>query len=292
MSDSNTPETPVETPATETPATDVSPDQLLRQAVEAMAPTDHAETPAEGSETETPALEASADDPAAGAGTSPETELTLAKARKILDAANRKERDARAQVEGFTNDLAQQLRQSPKATLAKLGLDIDTLIDAGLAEEGTPATSEEPDRITALEKRLQEREQSEKRASFNAKVAQIHADVSRDARFPTINARGASELVTEFMVEYFNIHGQPIGWDKAAELVEADLAPPAPKNSPAPKAEPRKANPAPAKQPSNTNTLTNNDVRTYVPPDESVLPKDPDKLIKFLVENAYAQRAA
>jgi hypothetical protein len=245
---------------------------------------------AETTETPAPAAEAAhvAETPAA----TPEETVAAARARKILAAATEKETAARTMVETFQRDFASGLKTNPKAMLAKLGLDIDTLIDASIAEGKLPEV-QAPDRVTALEERLAARENAETEAQLNRLIEEKRAAVKADPRFPTINAAGKQALVTDFMLEYHAVHKVPISWDKAATLIENDLrslsGTPAPKPAPTPSKVPAKGpskETKPAQQRPGSTTLANTEVRSYTPPADELLPTDPDKLLKYLVEHA------
>lgn len=204
----------------------------------------------------------------------PESDLSVARARAILAAAKKTEDAAKEREATFTASVATRLKTNPKALLAELGLSIDDVIDASIAE-GAVAAVTEPDRITQLEKRINDQQAAADQARLDVAIANTKAAVSADARFPTVNAKGHQQLVVDFMIEYHAEHGKPIPWDKAAALLEADLAPLAP-----PKPAANVAVPPPAR--AGSQTLTAKDSTNYVPP-AGELPEDPDKLLKFLV---------
>lgn len=284
----------VETPAA--PAADAgkSPDAILREAAAAMDAKNPPEVkPAEpkpevaatGTEDPTPEPVKPAEEPKPA-----EPDPTPAQARAILRDAEKKLAEAKGLTAKSEKEFFAELLKSPKAALAKHGKTVDDLIDSSLAEEGTPtpageAKDERDERIAKLEQRLAQRDEQEQQARVDAKVSQIHADIAKDARFPTVNARNASGVVTDYMFEHFAQHGTAISWEKAATVVENDLRGPAPKAAPAPVAA---APAATAVRPAAPTTLTG-EARDYVPPDESQIPKDPQRALEYIVRHAYEQ---
>ncbi len=247
-----------------------------------------AEAPAEAP---APAPEAKPEDKPA------EPEPTAAEARKILAQAHRTLTEAKAAGENALKDLATEMRRSPRAALAKLAklvgapLDVEDIIDLDIADtnsreakpDAKPAEDEATKRLQAIEDKIAAAEAREQQARADARIAQIQADVAKDARFPTINARGKAGLVTKFMISYHARNGQAIPWDKAAQIVESDLRSLSGGAAPAPKPAPAAAPPAESPR---QETLRG-ETRDYVPPQESELPKDPDKLLEYLVKHAY-----
>lgn len=271
------PATTTETPAAgaETSTADLTVDQALAAAIEANPG-------AISSEDETPVATPPVGDPPAE--TPPVTEppaaetepdVSVVRARAMLAAAKETERAANEKIATFTGNVVSRLKSSPKALLAELGLTIDDVIDASIAE-GAVAAPAAPDRIAELEKRLADRETAEDQRRLDAAIDQTKAAVKADSRFPTLNAKNHQQLVVDFMIEYHATHGKPIHWEKAAALIEADLAPLAP--PPPPKLT---AVPAPTPR-TGTQTLTAKDSSNFVLP-EGDLPEDPDKLLKLLV---------
>jgi hypothetical protein len=234
--------------------------------------------------TETPAAP-SADPTAAPVAEPPATNPApdAAAARKILAAAERKEADARGMVERATVDLTHGLRSAPKATLAKLGLTLDELIDAHLAEGDAPAGASAAAPQNDLERKVAAMEERDLQRQVDARKAEVRATVLADARFPTIRQKNGADIVVDFMVEYHATHGAPISWDRAATIVERDLrglagSPPAAARPVAPAAPARAA----------TDTLRNDQIRTAPPADEEdpTVSMDPDRAMKWLVEHA------
>ncbi|HWQ02642.1 MAG TPA: hypothetical protein VN449_11100, partial [Gaiellaceae bacterium] len=205
-----------------------------------------------------------------------EPDVSVARARAILKAARETEEAAKAREANFTSTVATRLRSNPKALLAELGLTIDEVIDASIAE-GAVAAPAAVDPIAELRARLDAREAAEDQRRLDEAITKTKDAVKADSRFPTVNAKGHQGLVVDFMIEYHAQHGKPIPWDKAAALIEADLAPPAAPAKPAANV----AVPTPTPRPG-TQTLTARDSTNYVPP-AGDLPEDPDKLLKLLV---------
>lgn len=283
-----------------TPAPAQNPDDVLRAAVAALDKPQAEEPKAE------PAVEKPAEPAAPPAEEKPpeaaKPEPSAAEARKVLAQAEKKLAEAKATTESALRDIALEMRRSPRSALAKLAklaggqFDLEDVIDADIAdttvrETGKPE-SEAPagdEKLTELDKRLAAIEQREHDAKVATRIAEIHSDIAKDTRFPTIQARGKAGLVTKLMLRYHEKNGTPIAWDKAAQIVEDDLrslaggAPPKPTPAAALAATAVK----PAESPRQP-TLAG-EGRDYVPPDESQIPKDPDKAIEFLVKHAYAQ---
>ena len=295
---------------TEASDANVSADSILAEALAAMDK--GAETPAEptadGGETaEATSTEETPAEPVKEPEPKPDDAVSLAQARKMLAAAQEKERAADAKVAAAEAKLTsaektfiESLRKAPKATLAKHGVDMDDLIDASLSEESgtapapaagkpSPEIAELRQRLERAEKLLEQRTEVDQQTKIDAAIARVQADVAKDARFPLINAKGMGSLVTDFMVEYHQIHGKPVSWDRAAQIVEADLAK---LTGGAPKAPAPKPAVAPAAKPAASTTLTNSDVRTAVPSTEDDLPSDPDKMLAALVERDEQRKRA
>lgn len=267
-------------PPVETPAAELSVDALLAAAIaenpDAITIT---EDPPGGEPAAAPTAPAAPAAPAAAAAPvvepPKEDDLSVARARAILAAAKKTEDAAKETVASFTQTAISRLKTNPKAWLAEHGLSIDDVIDASIAE-GAVKPPTEPDRITQLEKRINDQQAANDQARLDVAIANTKAAVAADARFPTVNAKGHQQLVVDFMIEYHAEHGKPIPWDKAAALLEADLAPLAPAPKPAANA----AVPPPVR--AGSQTLTAKDSTNYVAP-AGELPEDPDKLLKFLV---------
>jgi antitoxin component of MazEF toxin-antitoxin module len=265
----------------------MSMDQLLAAAIEANpdAIVVNEDPPADGV---APITAPPAVDPAAAPVVEPpkdaEPDVSAVRARAMLAAAKETERAAEEKVANATASFATRLRSNPKALLAELGLSIDDVIDASIAE-GAVAAPQKPSEVDELRKRLDDMQNARDQERLDTAIANTKAAVAADARFPTVNAKGHQQLVVDFMIEYHAQHGKPITWDKAAALIEADLAPP---KAPAPKTQPNVAVPTPARP--GTTTLTAKDSSNYVPP-AGELPEDPDKLLKFLVAGLPADNS-
>jgi hypothetical protein len=211
----------------------------------------------------------------------------LARAEEMLAEAEAKGGRSEAEI-------VAELLKAPKAFFAKHGRHLDDVIDASISEGRAPAPAAEDDnpRLTALEKRIESRERAEQQAQQDRAIAErkaeIHREIKGNAKFPLINESDRAGAVTDFMVEYHSIHGKPIGWDKAASMVEADLKAIVEKGAkklgwtaPAPKA----AAAPPAARPGTVSL--SGDQRTSAPTQES-LPDDPEKLMAHLVRQAEA----
>ncbi len=242
---------------------------------------------------EQPVAETAAEQPADDA-------VSVRRARSILAEANKKERDARQAVVNAEQDLVKQLLANPRNFLAKHGKSIAELIDIDLGQEHDPIAEQpkskpEDDRIAKLEKLLLDREHREQEAKLQTIKDGIRANVAKDERFALINRSRSQETVLEFMEEYYNAHGQPIPWDKAARLVEQDLrerfGPPAAAPAAAPAKVPQRESTATSKPATGNTTLTNNEIRSAGPPDDAE-PTDPDQLIKWLVAKEEKRLAA
>jgi hypothetical protein len=281
--DSGSPAPAAASPPVDAGGADLTVDQLLAAAIEANPGAIIIEDPAAGEGAapigeppapgEAPAVTPPvAEEPKA----EPEADISVVRARAMLAAAKETERAAAERVANFEADTVAQLKAGPKAWFAKRGMTIDEVIDASIAE-GAVAAPEKPNEVTELRKRLDDMQTARDQERLDAAIASTKAAVSADARFPTINAKGHQGLVVDFMIEYHATHGKPITWDRAAALIEADLAPP-----PAPAAKPAASVAVPPPARPGTTTLTAKDSSNYVPP-AGDLPEDPDKLLKFLV---------
>jgi len=300
-------ETPAPAAATET-ATDsvesgsVSLDQLISEAAASTDQSD-SEQPSAAETSDQPVAETAAaasvegtstEQPAAEPAKEPAVDdaVSVRRARSILAEANKKEQAARQAIVNAEQDLVKQLLTNPRNFLAKHGKSIAELIDIDLGQEHDPVadtakSKPEDDRIAKLEKMLLEREQREQQAKLDSIKDSIRGNVAKDSRFELINRSRSTETVLEFMEEYWNTHGAAIPWDKAARLVEDDLRDrfgykPAAAPAAAPTKVPQRETTAPSKPATGNTTLTNNEIRSAGPPDDSE-PTDPDQLIKWLV---------
>jgi hypothetical protein len=285
------------TPAPATPeVVDVSLDSIVGEALKAAAdsgvevmdgqpPKPEAEAPA--ADAPVPA-EAPAETPEAApaADPAPDPEPSAAEARRILAAAERTKAEATQMVERATAELLSGLKKNPKATLAKLGMTVDDVIDASLDEGDAPAPAK-PAPETDLDRRVKALEEREQRLAIDTRKAEIRRDIAADKRFVAINAAGETETVLGFMESYFAKHGQPIPWAKAAQMVEDQLRGSATKVSKALGAFSATPAPAPAARPG-TQTLTNDTVRNSPPSADEDPTRDmsPDRAIAYLVEHA------
>lgn len=300
MSDAASTETPGATGSSETPAGDPSADAALDAFLKGppAAPAEEAATEDKGEAVEGQGAEEGKQEEAPK--DAKDEPASASAARRVFKAADDKLTEAKALV----GDLGAALRKDLRGTLSKIGFTLDDLIDLDIAQGGGPAAAAaddkakpktEPDerdqRIARLEAEAAARKAAEDQDKLDKHKAKIVADVEADPRFPTIKAKGLGSMVTDFMVEYFETHRTRIAWDKAAQIVENDLR--GLTGAPSPKP----AIPAPAaKTPAPATTLTNGDVRTYVPPNEDEIPEvvknNPDKLIRFLVEDAEKKSRA
>ena len=207
--------------------------------------------------------------------------------QREAELAAREATIAARESQGHENILADLLK-NPKALLAKYGKSIDDVIDASIAEGKAPPPAEADDnpRLTALEKRIADRETAERQATVNAKIAEIQGAITASPKYPLINQAKSASLVTDYMLEYHATHGKAISWDKAAAAVEADLtgmgiaaakklgwAPPA-------------AKPAAAAVPARTDTPSIGGSARDAAPTTGDEPEDPEKLMKYLVAQA------
>ena len=223
----------------------------------------------------------------APASTAAEAEIDARRARKILA-------DAKQTAAKEAQDFAALLKKNPRAALAKHGLSLEELIDADLAnDEPKQASDKKPEtdlekRLAAAEKRLAAREEQEQRHELNRKIDAVKEGIKADKTLEFVNRSNSHSDVLDFMQEYYNVHGQPIPWQKAAQLVEKDL-----RQRFGEPIKPAQGKPATAKPvegqskvpaATGTSTMTNSEVRTASPSDDE--PTDPDQLIKFLVAKA------
>lgn len=260
------------------PAAAASPDDAPAPSGDAPAGDPAAEAPpAEGG---APAADAPAADP----------EPTAAEARRILAAAERMKLEASQVVQRATAELLEGLRTRPKATLAKLGLTVDDVIDKSLDEGDAPAPAKtEPQ--SDLEKRIARIEMREKELELNTARENVRTQIRGDKRFAAINAAGEHDTVIGFMESYFQKHGSPIPWAKAAQMVETQLRETATKVGTALGAftapKPGGAAAAPAARPG-TSTLRNDAVRDTPPSADEDPTRDmsPDRAIAYLVEHS------
>jgi len=248
-----------------------------------------------------PATEAPAETaPAEGETPPPETEkpvddVTARRVRAMLDKQEKREAELSAreatiaarESQGHEAILADLLK-NPKALLAKYGKSIDDVIDASIAEGKAPPPAEADDnpRLTALEKRIADREHAERQAVVANRVAEIQREIAASPKYPLINQAKSASLVTDYMLEYHATHGKAISWDKAAAAVETDLtgmgiaaakklgwAPPA-------------AKPAAAAVPPRADTPSIGGSARDAAPTTGDEPEDPEKLMKYLVAQA------
>ena len=233
-------------------------------------------TPASATEESEPAAEPKSD------------EIWVARARKILASAEEKLADLdkreRALLEraGVSEtDIVAQVLKNPKAWLAKHGKTIDDVIDASLAEGQVKAAEQDDNpRLTALEKRLAEKEAKEQadqvQRQIETRIAEIHREIAASPKYPVVNDVKRHGLVTDYMREYHATHGKPITWDRAAADVEKDLTglgiAVAKKLGWSAPAKPA-ATPAPAAKPA-------------APSTEEELPEDPTQLMRALARRA------
>lgn len=233
----------------------------------------------DGDEPAAPVVAANPAEPKPAADADKET--TAADARKLVAQAERLKAQAAADFDKFKTDFYADLTKNPKAALAKLGAKtIDDLIDASIAE-GEVKTPTESDKLSAIDKRLADIEAREQQIKVDTLVRGIHGALTPE-KFPTIAAKKSQGLVTDFMQEYFQKHGKPIHWEKAAKIVEADLREFAgtPAKSAAPAAKPAAA--APVRDVHGT--LENSEQRTTVQTEDDKLQgMSPDKLLEHLV---------
>lgn len=255
---------------------------------------------ADGAHTADPAgstpASATSDEPAAEPKSD---EISAARARKILSTVEEKLADLdkreRALLEraGVSEaDIVAQVLRNPKALLAKHGKTIDDVIDASLAEGAAkPAVEDDNPRLTALEKRIADREAAEKQAEtqriITARIAEIHREVTASPKFPVVNETKRHGLVTDYMREYHSTHGQPITWERAAADVERDLtglgiavAKKLGWSAPAKQA----AAAAPAAKPSAPSI--GGAARDSAPVTDESLPEDPTQLMRVLARRA------
>lgn len=267
-----------------------------------------ADPPAEGAEpaaptedktpAETPSGKVEAPKPAEPAEA--KTDDTDAKrARAILAAAEKKEREAATSLADFKRKLAETMRTDPRAAMAELGTSLDEAIDAATIgsrpapEEKTETPAEMAERIKRELRDELKADQAEREntAKYHAEVARVQGLVKADKRFPLINAEDGAATVTDEMVKYYEQHGKPIAWDACAKLIETELEAKADRLAALRGYVKGKAPAAPAK----SETLGNDEVRRNAPP-AAPAEADPhaglsgDRLIEKLVREA--ERAA
>lgn len=272
-------------------AGELSLDQIIASAI-TDAPAPAVETPAATPAAETPATPAAeaAPETETPAEDKPADDVTAARVRKMLADVEKREQALTAREQSTAAAFIAEFLKSPKAALAKHGKSIDDVIDASLAEGAAPAAPVEEDRLTALEKRIEAREQAEKQARHDAMVANRKAEIHRDviaaaAKFPVLAEVKRPDLVTDFMQGYYEAHGKPCTWEFAAAKLESDLtgtgiaaakklgwAPPA-------KATPAAAAPA-AERPG---TVSIGGAQSAGPSGTPDLPEDPEQLLRHLV---------
>lgn len=217
-------------------------------------------------------------------------DVTAARARRMLAKIEEREAALAAREAELSGSVLDALLKNPKAWLARHGKTIDEVIDASIAEGKAPEAAQPDDRLTALERRLEEREQADvaarQQAAIDGRKAEIHRAIKGSDKFPLIGEADRAADVTDFMIEYHSIHGKPISWERAAAMIEADLRTTGEKL--AKKlgwAAPAKAAPAAAPKDRPGTVSLSGDQRTAAPtsPEE---PEDPEKLMSFLVKQA------
>lgn len=289
----------VETPAS--PAVEQSIDEIVTAAlaeaektgtpVVTEGETKPAETPAPAAAapaTETPAAEEPAGDDISAA----RARQILAKVEERVAAVEAREAELTARESAGLRSMLSELLKAPKAFLAKHGAHIDDLIDASVAEGKVEAPAETDDnpRLTAIERRLEQKEADEKAAEnqrlIDDKIAAIQRDVKANPKFTAINEGDRAGLVTGFMLDYHREHGKAISWDKAAAMVEADLRGLVEKVAPKlgwAKAEAAKPAAAPTAR---AGTTSIGGSQSEAASSEDELPEDPTVLMDFLVKRA------
>lgn len=295
--------TTIETPST-APVAEPSLDDIIAQEL-SSAPGDvvkesgdHAQgaSEADGAHTAdpagaTPAPATEGDKPAdAPAEETKPDDVTAARVRKMLAKLDEREAAIAAREAETGGNVLGELLKNPKAFLARHGKSIDDVIDASLAEGKAPEAPAADDRLTALERRIQEREEAEiahrQQTAIEGRKAEIHREVAASAKFPLINEAKRQQDVTDFMIEYHSIHGKSISWDKAAAAVESDLT--GLGIAAAKKlgwTAPAKAAPAAAPKDRPGTVSLSGDQRTAAPA-QGDEPEDPEQLMKFLVKQS------
>jgi hypothetical protein len=200
-------------------------------------------------------------------------ETELAKARRILAAAEKAQAEAEKRAKAGEDSLLELVRKSPTEFLRRAGLTLDQLLVA-IADGGEQKPPTADDRMATLEKRIAEFEAATKQAQAEAAAAKEQAAIDARkreihdslrtadaaAKYPLIQRGQAWSEVTDLMVAYHAQHGQALPVERAAAEVEKYLQQLAGGNAPAPV----KTEPAPPPRP-NTVTLTNDAVRGAPP---------------------------
>ena len=296
--------TTIETPS-DAPVAEPSLDQIVAEELKAAdatgaavvtedQPATQGASEADGAHTADPAgsTPASATEETTPADSEPADDVTAARVRKMLAKLDEREAAVAAREAASTGDTLAELLKNPKAWLAKHGKSIDDVIDASIAEGKTapPAEGDDNPRLTALERRIEEREAAEQsqrqQAAIDNRKAEIAREIKASPKFPLINEADRAGAVVDFMIEYHSIHGKPIAWDRAAALVEAVLKSTGEKIAKkmgwaAPAAKP--AAPPVKDRPGTTSLSGAQSTAAATDPAE---PEDPEKLMKFLVAQA------
>jgi len=175
-------------------------------------------------------------------GKQPEKDLgsqfsALARAEKRL----REERRAWAEEQKKAQDELQSLRELKQIAdrdkyqlLDHLGLDVEEWARRTLGkaspEQATTADKQLIDRIEALERQNQElvkmRERQEQQAQYghvkNTAIAEINSILQNDKeRYELTSLRGGADVVFATIEEHYHNTGQILGYQDAADLVEA-----------------------------------------------------------------------
>lgn len=229
------------------------------------------ETPADGDKVE--AKEDRAEDTKPADEATKPTDDPVRAARRILAAANKKERRLADSVAQAETKLIEEFKTNPDRFFDRVGMSFkEWILKAGNVDTGTTAKPE--DRVTALEEKLAKKELAEQEAATQRLFDQAHAQIKADATtYPRINRTGSHSMVTDVMVEYYQIHGKPLPLATAANQVEQFLKaasgePDAPKPL-APKKAPISKDTQANSRPGHA-TLTNHDTRNHAPTEDGL----------------------
>lgn len=296
--------------------------------MDAQASTDNA-TPAAAAGTPAPAAEKPPEaqaQPATEQKTEPQPKpIDLGKGFAALAREEQRIRGERQALKAEQQAIAQhravldaiaKAKENPLAALQATGLTYEQLTEWILQNQQEPT---EADRLAALEKREQERQErakaDEEKAKQDVAAKQIEtfkgnltkAITDAGEKYELINAEGAHEAVWEVIEGNFEKTGQVMAWADAADLVEKHLEERAKKLLAAKKLQPKTeqkqdAPAAPAKsesqktgpesdQGSTERTLTNRSTTGSSSERPAPLPLDPDERTRAIVARRRAASA-
>jgi len=157
-------------------------------------------------------------------------ELLARKEREIMEMGSRYKSqeqqwiEKEAKLKQYEDDYG-MIEKDPLSFLSKRGWDQDKLAEYMINNHGDPYQQKYEQKLSALEKRLdeerEERQNELRRRTYQQKINDIQDIVQQDSdRFELINGKKAYNLVLDTMAEYYNRYGESLSPRDAAEQVE------------------------------------------------------------------------